>query len=127
MLHPSKMVVVLTLVASSAAVCGQAKANERWLCRFEPLKSGDAPEESIYWIRGSDLVEQSGDVISEYKLVADDAGSLVATKGGSYASDPSPLAFTVMIDKRSGRFSLHTTAIGSPSRSQQGVCQKRSG
>lgn len=117
---------LMALTVTLLALPLNANAFEAWRCRYQPLKVSDPPDQSDFSVQGEDLVERYGDAITQYRIIADDASSLVAVRGGAYASAPSVMAFTILIDKRSGKFVLSTASVGEVNRTQTGTCRSLS-
>jgi len=108
------------------AFSNPARSAEAWLCEYANYRHTGTVQ-SGFQAEGDRLIENSGDVISSYHLLEDSKTAIVATKGGSYASDPWVMGFLLMIRKETGQFALITAPIGSETVKQTGKCHLSGG
>lgn len=111
-------------VALIAAIFGFAitplRAGEAWQCEYRAEHMGQIV--SLFHVEGSQLVQNSGDVIVNYQLLENSDVAIVAAKGGSYASAPKVMGFLVMIEKDTGEFVFTTDSVGPETVSSRGKC-----
>ena len=119
------------LLAAAAILASSSPAwsAETWYCEYANFRH-TGTDQSLFHVEGNRLIENSGDVVGEYQVLEDSKAAIVATKGGSYASDPGVMGFLLMIQKATGQFLLTTASIGSAGSEagkQTGHCRPSSG
>jgi len=120
--RPYVWVVALAAMALSSA----AQSAETWFCEYTNYRH-TGTDQSWFRVEGDRVIENSGDAIVSYHLLEDSKTAIVATKGGSYASDPWVMGFLLMIRKETGQFAMVTAPIGSETVKQTGQCHLSGG
>ena len=101
---------------------GSVRAAETWDCEYSDFQKS-SKRESWFHVEGGQLVEASGDAIVKYELLEDSDATVVAAKGGHYASDPHVMGLLLMIDKGTGKFLMTTASLGAVNGQQDGKCR----
>lgn len=119
---PKLKSVGLGLIA--CALCSTpGAASEYWRCDYA---SGAHPSMSFH-VEGDRVIENSGDVTLDYKLLENSNTALVAAKGGGYASEPRVAGFLLLINKETGQMVASvasTSSVETWNRRDTGMCHR---
>ncbi len=110
------------LIAFFSLTSSPLKAAEMWGCEYSNYRH-TGNQQSFFHVEGGRLVENSGDVVDEFRLLEDSETAIVAAKGGSYTSEPKVMGFLLMIRKDTGQIALITASIGRENGKQAGHCR----